>query len=124
MSRLGSKDKEWSDGDSNMNNMYCQESPSTPRIKSLLYFGKSKSLPAATKQEIGPEDDRIIAKRLAQLCLSKYPSLSAIPPPTKYEKHTPPCGFQRSYSAPNHIGAPRDEVGCSVVVVSGLPVIS
>ena len=49
---------------------------------------------------MGAEDDCVIAERLAQLCLAKYPSSLAIPPPTKFEKHNSSFNVQRTFSAP------------------------
>ncbi len=83
-------------------------------VKSLRHFGKSKSLPASTKLKFGPEDDCVIAQRLAQLCLAKYPSLSAIPPPTKFEKQIPSFSIQRAYSVPAHTGESVDKVSFAI----------
>ncbi len=100
MGRCESAHREWSAGDKMSHNFVSSESSSKPMGKSLRSFGKSKSLPASTKIRMGPEDDCVIAERLAQLCLAKYPSSSVIPPPKKFEKHISSFNFERAYSAP------------------------
>ncbi len=112
MGRCERAHREWSAGDKmsyNFENMWS-DSSSKPMEKSLRSFGKSKSFPASTKTRLGPEDDCVIAERLAQLCLAKYPSSSAIPPPKKFEKQISSFNFERAYSAPVYTDNTVDKV--------------
>jgi hypothetical protein len=105
--------KEWSAGDETKVNRGILSSgePSIPRVNSLRHVGKSKSFTLSKTSNIGPEDDRVFAERLARLCLAKYPSLSAIPAPKKFEEQKfSSARLKRTYSAPVNAGASRDQV--------------